>query len=74
MGVKSRLNIKHGLAKILALSPKLSVKNADNYDMLASHVSVSREAINPARQGLDHFRTNVDKVLRKDRKAGLFVD
>ncbi|KAI8722861.1 Deuterolysin [Fusarium sp. LHS14.1] len=74
MGANATLDNEHGLAKILALSPELSMKNADNYDLFASHVSLNCEAINPARQGLDHFRTNVDRVLKKDRKAGLFTD
>ncbi|KAI8675744.1 Deuterolysin [Fusarium keratoplasticum] len=74
MGVNATLDTEHGLAKILALSPELSVTNADNYDLFASHVSLNCEAISPARRGLDHLRTKTDKVLRKDREAGLWVD
>ncbi|RSL51457.1 hypothetical protein CEP54_011430 [Fusarium duplospermum] len=74
MGVNATLDTEHGLAKILALSPEQAMKNADNYDLFATHLSLNCEAVSPARRALDHLRTKTDRVVKKDREDGWFVN
>lgn len=49
MGANASLHTEHGLARILALDIDQSLKNADNYELFATHYNLDCDAVSPPR-------------------------